>query len=53
MSRERNDGSRSIKEMFDELLKLSRRLDASLPRTWTPQIYKQKCSAVFEHVYES
>ena len=53
MSRERNDGSRSIKEMFDELLKLSRSLDASLPRTWTPQIYKQKCSAVFEHVYES
>ena len=28
-------------------------LDAGLPRAYTPEIYKQKCSAVFEHVYES
>jgi hypothetical protein len=24
-----------------------------LPRGYTPELYNQKCSAVFEHVYES
>lgn len=28
-------------------------LDNSLPRAYTPELYHQKCSAVFEHVYES
>jgi type I restriction enzyme R subunit len=28
-------------------------LDAGLPRAYTPELYHQKCSAVFEHVYES
>ncbi len=28
-------------------------LDTGLPRAFTPELYKQKCSAVFEHVYES
>jgi type I restriction enzyme R subunit len=28
-------------------------LDASLPRAYTPELYQQKCSAVFEHFYES
>lgn len=28
-------------------------LDQGLPRAYTPDIYKQKCSAVFEHVYET
>lgn len=28
-------------------------LDSGLPRAYTPEIYQQKCSAVFEHVYES
>ena len=28
-------------------------LDIGLPRAYTPELYKQKCSAVFEHVYES
>jgi type I restriction enzyme R subunit len=28
-------------------------LDLGLPRAYTPELYKQKCSAVFEHVYES
>ena len=28
-------------------------LDAGLPRAYVPEIYRQKCSAVFEHVYES
>jgi type I restriction enzyme R subunit len=28
-------------------------LDDGLPRAYTPELYKQKCSAVFEHFYES
>ena len=28
-------------------------LDAGLPRVYSPELYKQKCSAVFEHFYES
>lgn len=28
-------------------------LDQGLPRSYTPDLYKQKCSAVFEHFYES
>lgn len=28
-------------------------LDMDLPRAYTPELYNQKCSAVFEHVYES
>jgi len=28
-------------------------LDSGLPRAYSPEMYKQKCSAVFEHVYES
>jgi type I restriction enzyme R subunit len=28
-------------------------LDAGLPRAYTRELYQQKCSAVFEHVYES
>jgi type I restriction enzyme R subunit len=28
-------------------------LDASLPRAYAPEMYRQKCSAIFEHVYES
>lgn len=28
-------------------------LDSGLPRAYTPDLYTQKCAAVFEHVYES
>ena len=28
-------------------------LDAGLPRAYSPELYSQKCLAVFEHVYES
>ncbi len=28
-------------------------LDDGLPRSYPPELYKQKCSAVFEHVFES
>lgn len=27
-------------------------LDAGLPRAYAPEMYRQKCSAVFEHIYE-
>ncbi len=27
-------------------------LDTSLSRTYTPELYRQKCSALFEHIYE-
>jgi type I restriction enzyme, R subunit len=28
-------------------------LDAGLPPVYSPELYQQKCSAVFEHFYES
>ena len=28
-------------------------LDSGLPRAYTPELYRQKCTAIFEHVYES
>jgi type I restriction enzyme R subunit len=28
-------------------------LDSGLPRVYSPDLYRQKCSAVFEHVYEN
>ena len=28
-------------------------LDSGQLRAYTPEIYQQKCSAVFEHMYES
>ena len=28
-------------------------LESGLPRPYTPDLYRQKCSALFEHVYES
>lgn len=28
-------------------------LDEGLPRKYSPELYKQKCSAVFEHIFES
>ena len=28
-------------------------LDHGLPRAYTPDLYQQKCSAVFEHFYET
>lgn len=27
-------------------------LDSGLPRAYTPDLYQQKCSTVFEHVFE-
>jgi type I restriction enzyme R subunit len=34
-------------------LTLEDTLDSGLPRAYTPELYQQKCSAIFEHVYES
>ncbi len=28
-------------------------LDSGLPRAYTPEVYREKCSALFEHMYES
>lgn len=28
-------------------------LDVGLPRAYSPELYEQKCSIVFEHIYES
>jgi type I restriction enzyme R subunit len=28
-------------------------LDEGLPRAYSPELYQQKCSAVFEHIFES
>jgi len=28
-------------------------LDSGLPRAYTPDLYREKCSAVFEHFYEA
>lgn len=28
-------------------------LDTGLPRVYSPELYQQQCSAVFQHVYES
>ena len=28
-------------------------LDVGLPRAYSPELYQQKCSTVFEHFYES
>ena len=28
-------------------------LDSGLPRSYTPEIYREKCAVLFEHVYES
>lgn len=44
----RKSGARSqVKLAIEDLL------DQGLPRKYTPELYQQKCSAVFEHVYEA
>ena len=34
-------------------LAIEDQLDTGLPRAYSPEIYRQKCGAVFEHFYES
>jgi type I restriction enzyme R subunit len=38
---------------FEIKLAIEDTLDAGLPRAYTPDLYRQKCSSVFEHIYES
>jgi len=37
----------------DVLLTIQAILDEELPRTYTPEIYQQKCDLVYQHFYES
>ena len=34
-------------------LEIENTLDSGLPRVYALELFRQKCSAVFEHVYES
>ena len=34
-------------------LEIEDTLDAGLPESYTPEIYHQKCTTLFEHIYES
>ena len=34
-------------------LKIEDVLEAGLPRAYSPELYRQKCAALFEHLYES
>jgi len=34
-------------------LAIEDQLDEGLPRAYTPDLYQQKCSTIFEHVFES
>jgi type I restriction enzyme R subunit len=34
-------------------LAIEEALDTGLPRSYTPEVYKGKCSKLFEHVYEN
>lgn len=47
-----NAGSRSIEELFEELLKLSRSLDEEQERHVRENMTEEEL-AIFEHVYES
>jgi type I restriction enzyme R subunit len=35
------------------LVTIQKLLDASLPRSYTPEIYQQTCDRVYEHIYEN
>ena len=37
----------------DVLFTIETVLDEMLPRTYTPEIYKDKCTVVYQHVYDS
>ena len=35
------------------MLAIEDTLDNGLPRAFTPELYRNKCAAIFEHIYES
>ncbi|MBL7983184.1 MAG: type I restriction endonuclease subunit R [Flavobacteriales bacterium] len=43
--RERNESRARVKLAIEDLL------DSGLPRAYTPELYKQKCDKVFQHVF--
>ncbi len=47
MRRQKSAARSQLKPTIEDLL------DSGLPRIYTPELYRQKCSALFEHVYES
>jgi type I restriction enzyme R subunit len=44
--RQKSSARSQIKMAIEDML------DSGLPRAFTPELYKQKCSALFEHMYE-
>jgi type I restriction enzyme R subunit len=45
--RRRNDARAKVRVAIEDAL------DSGLPRAYTPEVYQQKCTTVFEHVFES
>ena len=45
--RQRSAARSQLRLAFEDVL------DTGLPCAYTPEAYQQRCSAVFEHVYES
>ena len=45
--RRRNDARAKVRLAIEDAL------DAGLPRAYTPDVYQQKCTTLFEHVFES
>ena len=45
--RQKSSARAQVKLMIEDVL------DSGLPRLYSPELYKTKCSAIFEHVYES
>lgn len=47
------DWRRKQQARADVLLTIETMLDAKLPRSYTPELYEQKCISVFQHIYDS
>lgn len=47
------DWRRKQQARADVLLTIETILDAKLPRSYTPELYEQKCISVFQHIYDS
>ncbi|MCF6155342.1 MAG: type I restriction endonuclease subunit R [Candidatus Brocadia sp.] len=47
------DWRRKQQARADVLLTIETTLDAKLPRSYTPELYEQKCISVFQHIYDS
>lgn len=47
------DWRRKQQARADVLLTIETILDAKLPRSYTPELYEQKCVSVFQHIYDS